>query len=75
MVKGSRRIKVQWLLYNLSTGSAPIVTFLFWTIAYDGTQIIFIYILKMIFMHVNSALSYVLLDFCSMILGGGFTVL
>lgn len=41
-LKGSRRIKCQWLLYNLSAGSAPIVTFLFWTIAYDGSGVTFI---------------------------------
>lgn len=41
-LKSSGRIKVQWVLYNLSTGSAPIVTFLFWTIAYDGSGVNFI---------------------------------
>ncbi|KAK3098960.1 hypothetical protein FSP39_024726 [Pinctada imbricata] len=38
----SKRLKVQWLLYNLSVDTAPIVTILFWTIAYDGTGKTFI---------------------------------
>lgn len=38
----SPRLKTQWVLHNLSTGAAPIVTILFWTIAYDGSGYTFI---------------------------------
>ncbi|XP_021355848.1 protein rolling stone-like [Mizuhopecten yessoensis] len=36
-LRNSPRIKLQWLLHNITSGTAQIVTILFWTIAYDGS--------------------------------------
>ncbi|XP_052795883.1 protein rolling stone-like [Mya arenaria] len=38
-LRNKRRIKVQWLLHNLSSDAAPLVSVLFWTIAYDGSGV------------------------------------
>lgn len=34
-----QRIKTQWLLHNLGSDAAPLVSVLFWTIAYDGSGV------------------------------------
>lgn len=34
-----RRMKLQWLLHNLGSDAAPLVSVLFWTIAYDGSGV------------------------------------
>ena len=35
-LRNSRRMKVQWVLHNIGSNAAPLVSVLFWTIAYDG---------------------------------------
>ncbi|KAL5005300.1 hypothetical protein ScPMuIL_018756 [Solemya velum] len=42
MMNNTTALKVQWLLHALSCMAAPIVTILFWTIAYDGSGVNFI---------------------------------
>lgn len=41
-LQNKRRIKAQWLLHNLSSDAAPLVSVLFWTLAYDGSGVTFI---------------------------------
>lgn len=36
-LRNSRRMKVQWVLHNIGSNAAPLVSVLFWTIAYDGS--------------------------------------
>ncbi|XP_060592175.1 protein rolling stone-like [Ruditapes philippinarum] len=38
-LQNKRRIKMQWLLHNLGSDAAPLVSVLFWTIAYDGSGV------------------------------------
>lgn len=37
LLRNSRRIKLQWVLHNIGSNAAPLVSVLFWTIAYDGS--------------------------------------
>lgn len=32
----TKRLKIQWVLYNISCDTGPIVAALYWSIAYDG---------------------------------------
>lgn len=41
-LKMTKRLKIQWVLYNISCDSAPIVAALYWSIAYDGSGYNFI---------------------------------
>ena len=36
LLQNKKRVKTQWILHNLSSNAAPLVSVLFWTIAYDG---------------------------------------
>ncbi|KAL4227364.1 hypothetical protein ACF0H5_012807 [Mactra antiquata] len=38
-LQNKQRIKTQWLLHNLSSDGAILVSLLFWTIAYDGSGV------------------------------------